>query len=178
MNTLLLMLLALLWAGGAYVVCCLRALQRFAWYRTGRTHSVLLLLNLVGAGIFTAWLVRVLFVPVERWGIADLFIFLLLAAGFFALTLSRPRSGGPKGFLLLEKLADRYGVFHLRLEGKERSGLNWAGHTLGELDLRKKNLLVLAIIRNDEIIPFPKGVELLRDRDDLLIFGVLDDLSR
>jgi hypothetical protein len=45
--------------------------------------------------------------------------------------------------------------------------------TLAELDLRKKNLLVLAIERNNQLVSFPKGTEVLGIGDRLVIFGDL-----
>lgn len=52
---------------------------------------------------------------------------------------------------------------------------SWFGSkTLAELDLRKKNLLVLAIIRQKQVIPFPKGLESLSTGDRIVIFGDLN----
>ncbi len=45
--------------------------------------------------------------------------------------------------------------------------------TLAELDLRKKNLLVLAIERHGELTPFPKGLEVLAAGDRMVMFGDL-----
>lgn len=49
-----------------------------------------------------------------------------------------------------------------------------AAKTLAELDLRKKNLLVLAIERQNQTIPFPKGFEVLLPGDRLVMFGDLN----
>jgi hypothetical protein len=46
--------------------------------------------------------------------------------------------------------------------------------SLAELDLRKKNLLVLAIERNRQLSAFPKGTEILNDGDRMIIFGDLN----
>ena len=43
--------------------------------------------------------------------------------------------------------------------------------SLAELDLRKKNLLVLAIERQGELTSFPKGLEVINPGDRLIIFG-------
>lgn len=43
--------------------------------------------------------------------------------------------------------------------------------TLAELDLRKKNLLVLAIERQGRLTPFPKGLEILNNGDRIIMFG-------
>ncbi|HOJ77140.1 MAG TPA: TrkA C-terminal domain-containing protein [Bacillota bacterium] len=46
--------------------------------------------------------------------------------------------------------------------------------SLAELDLRKKSLLVLAIERQGQMLPFPKGVEVLMLGDRVAIFGDLN----
>ena len=48
------------------------------------------------------------------------------------------------------------------------------GKSLAELDLRKKNLLVLAVERNEEVQAFPKGIEVLEEGDRIVIFGDLN----
>lgn len=45
--------------------------------------------------------------------------------------------------------------------------------TLAELDLRKKNLLVLSIERQGQLAPFPKGLEVLTTGDRMVMFGDL-----
>ena len=45
--------------------------------------------------------------------------------------------------------------------------------SLAELDLRKKNLLVLSIERNEQVIPFPKGLEIIQAGDRVVMFGDL-----
>jgi hypothetical protein len=45
--------------------------------------------------------------------------------------------------------------------------------SLAELDLRKKNLLVLTIERNNQLTPFPKGLEIIQAGDRIVIFGDL-----
>jgi hypothetical protein len=69
----------------------------------------------------------------------------------------------------IETLVSGWGMIHLTI------GTNslFNAKSLAELDLRKKNLLILAIIRNEEILPFPKGVEVLMPGDRLVIFGDL-----
>lgn len=54
-------------------------------------------------------------------------------------------------------------------EINEASGIN--SKTLAELDLRKKNLLVLAIERQGRLTPFPKGLETLTTGDRMVMFG-------
>lgn len=45
------------------------------------------------------------------------------------------------------------------------------GKSLADLDLRKKDLLVLAVTRHGRMIAFPKGLEIIESGDRLLIFG-------
>jgi hypothetical protein len=45
--------------------------------------------------------------------------------------------------------------------------------SLAELDLRKKNLLILAIERNNQLNPFPKGLERIEIGDRIVMFGDL-----
>jgi hypothetical protein len=45
--------------------------------------------------------------------------------------------------------------------------------SLAELDLRKKNLLVLAIERSNQLNPFPKGLEVIEAGDRIVMFGDL-----
>jgi len=67
-------------------------------------------------------------------------------------------------------LPEGYGIFTVNLSrpGKVEK---WIGATLSELDLRKKNLLVLAILRAGQFVVFPKGPEVLATGDRLVIFG-------
>ncbi len=45
--------------------------------------------------------------------------------------------------------------------------------SLAELDLRKKNLLILAIEHNNQLSPFPKGLERIEAGDRIVMFGDL-----
>lgn len=54
------------------------------------------------------------------------------------------------------------------------SGSNLNQRSLAELDLRKKNLLVLAVERRGQFFSFPKGVETLTVGDRVYIFGDLE----
>lgn len=129
----------------------------------------------LGLGIFTAWLILILLGIENRFFIQILGLIGVVPGFCFILSPANlQKSHGP---LILEAFANHFGLFHIRLDGHERLVQNWEGHTLGELDLRKKNLLVLTIIRGEEIIPFPKGPEMLRHFDDLLIFGSMNELG-
>lgn len=66
-------------------------------------------------------------------------------------------------------LNQNWGVIYKEIGAS--SGLN--AKTLAELDLRKKNLLVLAIERQGRITPFPKGLEVLSTGDRMVMFGDL-----
>jgi hypothetical protein len=66
-------------------------------------------------------------------------------------------------------LNHNWGIVYKEIEAG--SGVNLK--TLAELDLRKKNLLVLAIDRQGELTPFPKGLEVLRAGDRMVMFGDL-----
>jgi hypothetical protein len=48
------------------------------------------------------------------------------------------------------------------------------GKSLAELDLRKKNLLILAIERDNLLNPFPKGLEMIQAGDRIVMFGDLN----
>lgn len=64
---------------------------------------------------------------------------------------------------------DDWGIIYREVE--LHSGLNQK--SLAELDLRKKNLLVLAIERGGRMLPFPKGLEIIKPGDRILLFGSL-----
>ena len=66
-------------------------------------------------------------------------------------------------------LTDDYSVYEIVLAF--RPPCEWVGTTLAELDLRRKELLVLSIARAGKVIIFPKGPEVLFDDDRLLVFG-------
>lgn len=67
-------------------------------------------------------------------------------------------------------LSEEYGVYEIMLDS---SGAvqEWVGTTLAELDLRRKELLVLSIVREGKVVIFPKGSEVLLAGDRLLVFG-------
>lgn len=67
-------------------------------------------------------------------------------------------------------LAEDYGVYEIRLE-PSGAAREWIGTTLAELDLRRKELLVLSIDREEKMVIFPKGPEVLLAGDRLLVFG-------
>ncbi|HEY8343596.1 MAG TPA: TrkA C-terminal domain-containing protein [Bacillota bacterium] len=70
----------------------------------------------------------------------------------------------------LYELDSDYGVLEITLTA-DGPGKEWIGSTLAELNLRKRELLVLAIIRNNKFTVFPKGPEILTAGDRVLVFG-------
>ncbi len=66
-----------------------------------------------------------------------------------------------------------WGIIYRRIDGNS----SIVQKSLAELDLRKKNLLVLAIERDNKIIPFPKGLEIIQNGDRLVMFGDLSAYS-
>jgi len=70
----------------------------------------------------------------------------------------------------LYELDPDYGVLEITLTA-EGPGKEWIGSSLAELNLRKKELLVLAIIRQGKFTVFPKGPEILTVGDQVLVFG-------
>lgn len=70
----------------------------------------------------------------------------------------------------LYELDPDYGVLEITLTS-DGPGKEWIGSTLAELNLRKRELLVLAIIRKNKFTVFPKGPEILTSGDRVLAFG-------
>lgn len=98
-------------------------------------------------------------------GYGTLFIvFLLLFHGYWYWHASTSSAGDGEQILFAD---DHWGVIYREVHPD--SGFNQK--SLAELDLRKKNLLVLAIERDGQILPFPKGLEILKPGDRVLLFG-------
>lgn len=64
---------------------------------------------------------------------------------------------------------DNWGVVYTGIDQHS----HWDQKSLAELDLRKKNLLVLAVEHQGQLLPFPKGSEVLFPDDRVLLFGDL-----
>ncbi len=103
------------------------------------------------------------------WEVAYLILFLVVT-GFGLYYLATREKGRKKECQSIYLLPNEYGVYELTLSesGLERE---WIGATLAELDLRKKDLLVLSILRSGKPTIFPKGPEVLLAGDQLLVFG-------
>jgi hypothetical protein len=93
-------------------------------------------------------------------------ILLILAHVYWYL---RGRAYQRQRFDRILNLNQNWGVIYKEIS--DVSGVN--SKTLAELDLRKKNLLVLAIERQGRITPFPKGLEVLNTGDRMIMFGDL-----
>jgi hypothetical protein len=106
---------------------------------------------------------------VTRWGEVVL-VLLILGAGVFALYYLASFRSGTNKIQCVYPLTDDYGVYEIVL-GPSGPAREWVGTTLAELDLRRKELLVLSIARAGKVIIFPKGPEVLFDDDRLLVFG-------
>lgn len=76
----------------------------------------------------------------------------------------------PEKFNQMIHLNTNWGIVFQEIE----SSSNLNKRSLAELDLRKKNLLVLAVERNGQFFPFPKGLETLTVGDRVYIFGDLE----
>lgn len=121
-----------------------------------------------------AWIIRMAIVPVTQLNLLDALSALILIGGGI---LVMWRGANPKDAtdaLLL--LPNDFGVFRLGLSQTDRQ-YHWIGKTLAELNLRKRDLLVLAVRRGEEVISFPKGPEVITSGDELLIFGRARELK-
>lgn len=175
-NVLILLSVGLLWTGASLIFrLWFRRYKKSSCFCGEISKAWLSTLMGLGVGIFTAWLVHWT-ITFDNQVLIHLLVLIGIIPGFCFLLVPDPYHSNSRSPVILEVFSNRFGLFHIRLDGQERLGLNWEGHTLGELDLRKKNLLVLAIIRGEEIIPFPKGPEMLKHNDDLLIFGSMNEL--
>ena len=103
---------------------------------------------------------------------AFLLILLLFLLGvvLYYLFFLKPGREHPAGYRSVYSLAGDFGVYEIILAPGGFCA-EWIGATLAELDLRKKDLLVLSILRAGKVIVFPKGPEVLFAGDRLLVFG-------
>lgn len=138
-------------------------------------NSVVFLFRLVskmGGLLLTACTLRFFLVPDYYGLLLLLFIAGGVSFGWWYL-FRRARAWAvpaPAAWERIYSLPEGYAVFLVALNKKEAEE-DWIGATLSQLDLRKKNLLVLAILRSGRLIVFPKGQEVLSAGDRLLIFG-------
>ncbi|HHU51690.1 MAG TPA: hypothetical protein GXZ36_07730 [Firmicutes bacterium] len=131
-------------------------------------QNILLLMTLkMGRLLFVVTIFRLVFAP-------DLLTLALTVLCLFAflgglLFLTRFSVSGMNWQHLYELDPD-YGVLEITLTA-DGPGKEWIGSTLAELNLRKRELLVLAIIRKNKFTVFPKGPEILAAGDRVLVFG-------
>ena len=64
---------------------------------------------------------------------------------------------------------ENWGIIYTTINKDSR----WEQKSLAELDLRKKNLLILAVEHEGQLSAFPKGSEILLPDDRVLLFGEL-----
>lgn len=145
---------------------------RLAWFlmMTEGTNDSLSFINsgLLGLCILKRswWLMN--FLILTLWVVAPIWQFTLLFGAVLCLHLwwylcvKRVVS-----FDRVIHLDNKVGIFYYEIQLDSRFCLR----SLAELDLRKKNLLVLAIERQGEMTSFPKGIEVITAGDRLLIFG-------
>lgn len=95
----------------------------------------------------------------------------VLLAGFFLLMAAARGESllpGLGDIRVILRLPDGYLIFR----GRVAAGGPICGMSLANLDLRRHGLLVLAIRRaTGEYVPFPKGQEILDQRDLLIVYG-------
>lgn len=156
--------------GTAWAVACLYRLLHYNYGPEARYDQQLLPLVLLlkaGAYFGLALLMRLFWVT--RWTEA-VFILVILAAavGAFSFLISF-RKNNP-AIQCVYPLSEEYGVYEIFL-APSGAVQAWIGMTLAELDLRRKELLVLSIVRGGKVVIFPKGPEVLLAGDRLLVFG-------
>lgn len=185
-NAVLLYLLVFLWMGGAYgqfkrlcrkrnsaavAVFLLQMLLGNHPLATGvdgiKDKQILKMAILVKTGELFCLLLLLRLCWLSQWGEAVLLLIILSALGLALFYLIQAANNG--AIQCVYPLSEKYGVYEITL--KSDIALDWVGTTLAELDLRRKELLVLSIVRPGQIIVFPKGPEVLLVDDRLLVFG-------
>jgi hypothetical protein len=139
-------------AGGVDGIKDKQILKMAIFVKTGELLCLVLLLRIF-------WL--------SQWGEA---VLLLMILGTLVLALFYLIQAANNGDIrCVYPLSEKHGVYEITL--KSDLDLDWVGTTLAELDLRRKELLVLSIVRPGQTIVFPKGPEVLLADDRLLVFG-------
>ena len=187
-NAVLFYLLVLLWTGGVYYYFRKLCQQRGAAGAAALVYRILLrnypfaaslngyqyrqlmkIALLVKGGELLCLVLLLRLFWVAQWGEVVLLL-LILGAGAFALYYLASFRNGTREIQCVYPLTDDYGVYEIVL-GPSGPVREWVGTTLAELDLRRKELLVLSIARAGKVIIFPKGPEVLLADDRLLVFG-------
>ena len=131
-------------------------------------------MNKAGWTLISIWLIRLTVLPMVYWQWWDLLSLSALCTGIIYRAHAKRN---PQVITTLISLKNNYGVFRVLLRTGDNACSSWSGRSLADLNLRKKDLLVLAINRGQEMIPFPKGPEILALGDELLVFGCFNELK-
>ncbi|NLY91040.1 MAG: hypothetical protein GX081_05475 [Firmicutes bacterium] len=181
-------LLVLLWGGGlvyqfvklsrqrgkAWAAACVYRLllNNFFWPvgpEARYDKDVLSMALLVKAGAPFGFALMVRFFSLTHWTEGVLVLVILAAAVLAVYYLASFRNEN-QAIQCVYPLSEEYGVYEIIL-GTSGAVREWVGTTLAELDLRRKELLVLSIAREGKLVTFPKGPEVLLAGDRLLVFG-------
>lgn len=173
-NALFLTGVALMWAGGMWALKGIIAAQDGAAMEDLQNFYSLWRWN--GFALTVAWLIRLTLIPWPFWHVWDVFTFILIGIGSSAPYFGR--NNKEPDTMVVYNLSNTYGIFRIVLNPGSFLAHNWVGHSLAELNLRKKNLLVLSVTREETIIPFPKGPEVFLAGDELLVFGRARELGQ
>ncbi len=130
-------------------------------------HLRMVLIVKGGRLLLFSLLIRVIIFP-RLW--ETVLLIIILVAVSLALYYLASLRNDPNEYQSVYPLSEDFGVYELLLSPSGTTG-EWIGATLAELDLRKKELLVLSISRSGKITIFPKGPEILLADDRLLVFG-------
>ncbi len=124
---------------------------------------------LVKAGALFGLALMVRLFWLAHWTEAVL-ILVILAVAVWAICYLASFRNENQSIQCVYPLSEDYGVYEIMLESSG-AAREWVGTTLAELDLRRKELLVLSIVREGKVVIFPKGPEILLAGDRLLVFG-------
>jgi hypothetical protein len=71
------------------------------------------------------------------------------------------------------RLAQDYGIAEINVRKESRS----AGKALKDTSLREKDILLLAIERDKQILPAPKASDVIKEGDTLICYGKLENMQ-
>ncbi len=157
-----------------------------------RRQIIMILMILGNAGL--VGIVTTLIVSFTKSSAFQIYFqLLLLILGLFILYKIASHKGWTRKFtrviekkLLLRKrlekkrieeiihLTEDYSIVEINLSKKSKD----IGKKLSSASLREKDILVLAIERNDSVIPAPKGSNVLKSGDTLICYGKLKNLRK
>lgn len=168
---LVLLILKLIKNGNKYPEALRQAWEMVIFQRktnlAAKPRQILLWASLLGK---TWWLILLIFgvtwVNSQELAFLPVILFLGLFHGYWFFEGHVNKS---EQFERILNLNHNWGIIYKEID----AGSVVNSKTLAELDLRKKNLLVLAIDRQGELAPFPKGLEVLTTGDRMVMFGDL-----